>query len=124
MRNKFITNKNTLERMLEYCNKVERAIEKYNHSFELYVSDDIFQHACNMYLLQIGELENRLSQDFKTRHNEISWHGMKTTRNISAHEYDGINFNIMWDTLTKDIPVLREQLTAILKSEFNSKQEV
>ena len=123
MRDKFFKNKTTLERMLGYCADVEELLKKFDYSFESYLHEIIFQYSCNMCILQIGELTTRLSQDFKATHPEISWHDIKATRNISVHEYDRVNFNVIWDILNHDIPILREQLAKILEEEFKSSDE-
>ena len=39
---------------------------------------------------------------------------MKAMRNNHAHEYDSVNFEGMWDTLTQDIPAFRETMEKLL----------
>ena len=110
-------NKIILRKMIGYCENIDELMKKYNSSFELYLSDISFQYSCNMCILQIGELTTRLSKDFKVQHSEIPWHLIKALRNIHAHEYESIDFNGMWDTLTEDIPELKASLAKILDEE-------
>lgn len=56
----------------------------------------------------------RLSEEFLEKHSEIPWHAIKAMRNLHAHDYDNINFEIVWETLTKDIPELEEALQKII----------
>ena len=114
MRNKRDTTKIVLQKMIGYCDNIDELMQKYNSSFELYVSDISFQYSCNMCVLQIGELTTRLSDDFKAQHPEIPWRLIKAMRNIHAHEYESVDFEGMWDTLTQDIPVLRKKLEKLL----------
>ena len=53
-----------LKKIIKYCNDVELLVEKYDNSFEAYVSDISFQYSANMCIIQIGELVGRLSEDF------------------------------------------------------------
>jgi len=39
-------------------------------------------------------------------------------RNIAIHQYFGISWDIVWDTATQDVPVLRDQVAAILAAEY------
>lgn len=114
MRNKRDTTKIVLQKMIGYCDNINELMQKYNSSFELYVKDISFQYSCNMCVLQIGELTTRLSDDFKAQHPEIPWRLIKAMRNIHAHEYESVDFEGMWDTLTQDIPALRETLENLM----------
>ncbi len=42
---------------------------------------------------------------------------MYTMRNIVVHEYHGVNLNIIWQTITEDLPPLISQLENILQEE-------
>ena len=45
----------------------------------------------------------------------IEWIIIKNLRNKIVHDYEGINLNLIWDIVTKDIVELREDLEEILK---------
>ena len=68
-----------------------------------------------MCIIQIGELVNRLSDEFTEEHPEIPWHAMKAMRNLHAHDYERVDLQIVWNTLVEEIPVLQKQLESILK---------
>ena len=36
-------------------------------------------------------------------------------RSLHARDYDSVKLEMVWETLTNDIPVLREQINALLK---------
>ena len=38
---------------------------------------------------------------------------MRGMRNLFAHEYESVNKNLLWETITKDIPTLYQQLQKI-----------
>jgi uncharacterized protein with HEPN domain len=61
-------------------------------------------------LLVIGEAVTRLSAEFQDRHNNIPWRRMAGMRNRLIHEYDKINWELVWRTATREIPLLQAEL--------------
>ena len=47
--------------------------------------------ACMIHFINIGEMIERLSADFKTSHDDIPWQEIKNFRNLVAHNYFGID---------------------------------
>ncbi|HEY8958907.1 DUF86 domain-containing protein [Chitinophaga sp.] len=39
---------------------------------------------------------------------------IKATRNIIVHDYDGINYRILWDIINNHLPILKKEAEAIL----------
>ena len=105
--------KNTIKKMIEYCQDIEYLMTKYDESFELYQTDISFQYSCNMCIIQIGELITRLSDEFKENNPQIPWKTIKNLRNIHAHD-EHVDMSIMWNTLTIRLPELKEQLIQLL----------
>lgn len=58
----------------------------------------ILPNAVAMCLMQIGELTNKLSQEFKDDHKEIPWRAIRGMRNMIAHEYGNIDEETVWET--------------------------
>jgi uncharacterized protein with HEPN domain len=56
----------------------------------------------------IGEACSRITQEFKSAHPEIEWRPIIGFRNISIHEYFGVNFHIVWEIAKYDLPLLKE----------------
>ena len=100
--------------MIGYCQDIKDLMCRYEHSYELYQTDISFQYSCNMCIIQIGELVSRLSEEFIEKHREIPWYEIKAMRNLHAHDYDNVNFEIVWETLINDIPQLEEALEKII----------
>ena len=117
-------NRIVIQKMLGYCNDIENFIGEFGGSYEIYLSKISFRYACDMCILQIGELTTRFSEDFKAQHSEIPWHEIKGLRNIHVHEYERVDLNYMWKTLTEDIPELKAQLEKILAAEGSNDSQV
>ena len=62
----------------------------------------------------IGEACGQITPAFKEANPEIEWGPIKGFRNISIHEYFGVNFHIVWEIAQNDLPVLKEQFSKIL----------
>ncbi len=72
-------------------------------------------------LIQISENSDRLSDNFKSLHNEIQWRAMKGMRNRIVHNYGDVDFGIVFDTVSNDVPKLYEQLLKIKPNKTNPK---
>lgn len=103
-----------VEKMIKYCSDIDFLMKKYQSDFQIYKTDISFQYACNMCIIQIGELVSRLSDRFLEEHDQIPWHAIKGMRNLHAHDYDRVDLSIVWNTLTEDIPDLLKQLEKML----------
>ena len=64
----------------------------------------------------IGEAANRLPEDFKDSHEGINWFRIRGFRNRIVHDYMGIDFQIVWTIIDKDLDKLSEDLTKIIKT--------
>lgn len=104
-----------LQKMIKYCSDIAFLMCKYQSDYEIYRTDISFQYACNMCIIQIGELVSRLSEEFLETNTKIPWHAIKAMRNLHAHDYDRVDLEIVWNTLKEDIPYLKEQLEKIIE---------
>lgn len=58
----------------------------------------------------IGEAIKKLPLDFRKKHSKIAWAEIAGMRDILIHDYFGVNINIVWKTIQKDIPALKNQI--------------
>jgi len=61
----------------------------------------------------MGEAANRLPDEFKESHSDIEWYKIVGLRHRIVHEYFGVDLEIIWRILQKDIPELRRSLSRI-----------
>ncbi|HMJ70127.1 MAG TPA: DUF86 domain-containing protein [Cyclobacteriaceae bacterium] len=61
----------------------------------------------------VGEACNRISKDLKNKHPEIKWGEISGFRNISIHEYFGVDYRIVWEIAKSDLPVLKHKFDQI-----------
>lgn len=60
----------------------------------------------------IGEASNRLPREFRDANPQIDWAGIVGIRNRLTHGYDTIDFDLLWESVTIDMPVLSEFLAS------------
>ena len=91
----------------DFCDAIANTINRFGDDFEIFDKDVDYQDACELKIIQIGELVNELSNDFKNSHPEIPWRNIVGTRNIITHDYGVLSNRKIWNTLKNDIPELR-----------------
>ncbi|MFD3511069.1 DUF86 domain-containing protein [Nocardia sp. NPDC058666] len=69
-----------------------------------YDSDEITRLAAEAVLHRLGESVARLPAEFIAAHPEVSWRGVKATRNLVAHNYDAVDHTILWNLLATRLP--------------------
>jgi uncharacterized protein with HEPN domain len=62
----------------------------------------------------IGEYSTRISENLKEKFTDVEWQLMKSTRNYFVHVYRGIDWRRVWETIQKDIPLLKTKVEKIL----------
>ena len=54
----------------------------------------------------VGEAATRVSRAGQTLHPEIPWARAIGTRHRMVHDYDRIEYDVVWDTIAEDFPPL------------------
>ena len=65
----------------------------------------------------VGEAANRISQTTQQRHPEIPRVQIIGMRNRLVHGYDVIDLDVLWDTITDDLPPLIAALEELTDQE-------
>ena len=61
----------------------------------------------------IGEASSKLSEEFRNKHTEIDWRGLKSMRNLLIHEYAYVDGEEIWKAWETDIPDLKAKLEEV-----------
>lgn len=104
---------------IEVIVSVTKQIKEYKD----YLSNPIIKDITLLHIGQIGELTKRFTTEFKEKYNNIDFRAISGLRNIVVHDYSGINYNYIFDTIKNDIPNLKNQYKDILIKDFNIKEE-
>lgn len=81
--------------------------------YQLFLENSEKRFATIKQIKIIGEASIALSDELKEKHSEIPWKSIKGFRNISVHKYFGVDFRLVWEIATADLPLLKLQIMEI-----------
>src|SRR3989338_3764590 len=58
----------------------------------------------------IGEAAKNLPRDFRNKYPAIEWSDIIRTRDKITHHYFGVDLDIVWDIVKKNLPDLKEKI--------------
>lgn len=102
-----------IQDMLEAIAKVRRYTE--GLTAETFSTDEKSVDAVVRNLEIIGEAANRLPNDFKLHHIEVAWPKIVGLRNRIVHDYFGLDLQMVWQILQRDLPALNSALVDIVR---------
>ena len=106
---KELTDKVRVSHVLDAINEVEKYPTGVSYNDFLANSEKKFATIKQVEI--IGEACNRISKEFKDKYPKIKWKEINGFRNISIHEYFGIDYQIVWEIAQNDLPFLKEQFS-------------
>nr|WP_319375303.1 DUF86 domain-containing protein [uncultured Methanoregula sp.] len=65
----------------------------------------------------IGEATKNLNGDLKSRYPKTDWKSIAGFRDALIHGYFGIDLEILWDIIVNKIPLLQDEIAAIIAYE-------
>ena len=66
-------------------------------------------------LIVIGEAAAHVPDDVVAAHPQIPWTRMRGMRNLAVHEYFGLDPDILWGTVTGNLPGLIPELRRLIE---------
>jgi len=93
-------------------------IEAYTNSIDLksFLANSMMRFACVKQIEIIGEAANYISAETKAKFSDLEWGQIIGMRHILVHEYFGMDFDLIWQVIIKDLPDLKEKVSNILNS--------
>jgi len=82
-----------------------------------FFGNEILERALSMTAINIGELVKSLTTDLKSKYNQIPWRAIAGMRDITAHKYQTLRMEDVYNTIKSDFPALKEQIEDILQNE-------
>ncbi|HSS51698.1 MAG TPA: DUF86 domain-containing protein [Thermoanaerobaculia bacterium] len=104
------------ERLLDILEAIERTEKYAEQGRTVFEQDELVQVWTLHHLQIIGEAARSLEPDIRETFPEIPWTKIIGMRNILVHHYFEIDTEIVWSVVEKDLPLLKDQMQALLQS--------
>lgn len=92
------------------------AIEKFVEviDFEIFRTDDMISSAVIRKFEIIGEAAKNIPEEIKQKYPVIPWKNMSGMRDRLIHFYFGIKYELVWETIKKEIPKVKLAIKKVL----------
>ena len=97
----------------ECCQKIERFIIGISESD--FQTNEILKDALVRNIEIIGEAAKNLSEQTRSENPGIPWRDVMRMRDKIVHHYFRLKLEIIWRTITEDIPALQLQINEMLE---------
>jgi uncharacterized protein with HEPN domain len=105
--------------VLAAIDRIRRYVQDDRTPFD---TDELLQSAVLHWIEIIGEAARGVGDKVRTAHPEVPWRVITDMRNRVSHGYFDIDLDVVWNTVTRDLPKLQESVTRIL-AELDSEAE-
>lgn len=105
--------------MLEACDDIAEFLRGLDE--EAFTANKLVRSGVLQRLTVIGEAAGRVSKELRAKHEEVEWGPIAAFRHRLVHGYFAVEWPIVWEAATQEVPVLREQILLIL-NEPNEEQ--
>ncbi len=85
-----------------------------------FMENTLVQDAVLRNLEVMGESIKKLPNEWKASQSQVEWVKVGDFRNVLAHDYLGVNLDIVWNIVENYLPSLREAIEAIANRYWDS----
>ena len=103
------------ERLRDILEAIER-IERYaSRGREVFEGEELVQTWILRHLQIIGEAARAMPDELRSIAPEIPWSQVVGMRHVLVHDYFGIDVELVWNAVERDVPALKGAVQRILK---------
>lgn len=102
-----------LQHILESVDLIEKRMK--NVTYEEFVDDVDLQDMVIRRLEVIGEAVRNLPKEFRQKHSSVTWQNPADMRSALIHGYFQVDLDVVWDTVSNDLPPFKEQVKKLIK---------
>jgi uncharacterized protein with HEPN domain len=99
--------------ILDAIDKIEQFVG--DISYQEFIQDDKTSTAVVKKIEIIGEAIKNIPPAIRAKYRNIPWRDIVGMRNKISHGYFGIDYEIVWAVIKQKLPVLKAQVTQMLK---------
>lgn len=101
-----------LRHILEETEYLARASSEIQR--EDFLQDETLRRAFVRSLEVIGEAAKKIPPDVRARYPMVEWRAISSMRDRLIHGYFGVDYEIVWDVVTRKVPLLRDQMENVI----------
>lgn len=101
-----------LQHILESIELIEKRMK--NVTYDEFTNDIDLQDMIIRRLEIIGEAVRNLPKEFREQYLDIDWQNSAGMRNALIHGYFAVDLDVVWDTISNDLPVFKKQIKELL----------
>lgn len=103
-----------LQHIIEAINEIEQYTSSVN--LKSFLSNSMMRFACVKQIEIIGEAANLITKDTKALFTNMEWSQIIGMRHVLVHEYFGMDFELIWQVIIDDLPVLKSKVISVLNN--------
>lgn len=100
--------------LLHIRDAMDRILKYASEGREVFFSNSMVQDAVVRNLEIIGEAVKNLPESLTTQHPEIPWKRMAGMRDKMIHEYFGVNLQLVWEVVERELLALKHKIEEIV----------
>jgi uncharacterized protein with HEPN domain len=104
-----------LEDMLQSMERIEAYLGDFD--FEKFQNNNLVVDAVIRNFEIIGEASKNIPSEIQEKYPEIPWKKMYGLRNLMAHEYFGVDHEMIWEIAKNNLPKNRTDLLKVIEKE-------
>lgn len=102
-----------LEDIIDCMGKIEQYVGEL--SYQDFVKNSLVSDAVIRNLEVIGEASKSIPNEIISYYPDVSWKSMIGLRNILIHEYFGVDSEIVWEIIKRDLPRTKPLILQMLR---------
>ena len=104
--------------LLNYRSELDIGIELLGDvTLDDFLDNELLKRALGMTTINVVELIKNVTGDLRKEHPEIPWKAIAGMRDITAHKYQTLRMEDVYNTIEQEFPVLKAQLEDILNQQ-------
>lgn len=102
---------------LQHILEAIHEIQQYTSDTDLkhFLANSMMRFACVKQIEIIGEAANYITPETKELFTDLEWKQIIGMRHVLVHEYFGTDFNLIWQVIIDDLPVLKGKVLKIFE---------